>query len=89
MVAMLLHCGKLGVGVGKGGKESLLFCEQKRSKKTLLIRAPAGFSARAPGAESFLLLFYKKEALRFAFAAHFHGIIRPCGWADAALIIGA
>jgi hypothetical protein len=38
---------------------------KKEAKKTLLIWARAGSNARAPGSESFLLLFYKKEALPY------------------------
>jgi hypothetical protein len=44
-------------------KEKLLFCEQKRSKKTLFIWAGGGENARAPDSKSFLLLFSKKEGL--------------------------
>jgi hypothetical protein len=53
----------------QGGKEGLLFCEQKRSKKNF---GPAGCGkggANARKSESFLLLFFKKEALAFAFFA--------------------
>jgi hypothetical protein len=50
---------------GFEGQESLLFCEQKRSKKTLLIWAHGGSNAHAPESKSFLLLFSKKEALAF------------------------
>jgi hypothetical protein len=35
---------------------------KKEAKKTLVIWARAGSNARAPEFESFLLLFYKKEA---------------------------
>jgi hypothetical protein len=59
MTFSLVGCNLGGV---QGRQEGLLFCEQKRSKKTLLIWARAGETAHAPGSESFLLLFYKKEA---------------------------
>jgi hypothetical protein len=36
---------------------------KKEAKKTSLICACAGFSARALDSESFLLLFFKKEVL--------------------------
>jgi hypothetical protein len=36
---------------------------KKEAKKTLLIWAGAGSNACAPESKSFLLLFYKKEAL--------------------------
>jgi hypothetical protein len=49
----------VGLQEGKG----LLFCEQKRSKKTLVVWGCAGETARASDSESFLLLFFKKEAL--------------------------
>jgi hypothetical protein len=47
----------------KGRKEELLFCEQKRSKKNFASLDRAGVTARGPTSESFLLLFFKKEAL--------------------------
>jgi hypothetical protein len=40
---------------------------KKEAKKTSVIWARAGFDARAPESESFLLLFYKKEVLAFGF----------------------
>jgi hypothetical protein len=43
------------------GSKNLLFCERKRSKKTLTIWARAVENARAPDSKSFLLLFFKKE----------------------------
>jgi hypothetical protein len=46
----------------RDGKD-LLFCGQKRSKKTLFAWVREGENARAPISESFLLLFFKKEAL--------------------------
>jgi len=46
-------------------KQALLFCEQKRSKKNFAPLDRAGFTARGPHSESFLLLFFKKEALLF------------------------
>jgi hypothetical protein len=42
------------------GKD-LLFCEQKRSKKTFIIWVCAGENACDPDLESFLLLFSKKK----------------------------
>jgi hypothetical protein len=50
---------------GKKGREGkvFFFVNKKEAKKTLLIWVRAGFSARAPRSESFLLLFFKKEAL--------------------------
>jgi hypothetical protein len=38
---------------------------KKEAKKTLLIWARARENARAPESESFLLLFFKKEALPY------------------------
>ncbi|HQT86337.1 MULTISPECIES: hypothetical protein [Acidiphilium] len=40
---------------------------KKEAKKTLLIWVRAGSNARGPDSESFLLLFFKKEALSFHF----------------------
>jgi hypothetical protein len=48
-----------------GSKQDLLFCEQKRSKKNFALRALATPVATPPRTESFLLLFFKKEALAF------------------------
>ncbi|WP_286838520.1 hypothetical protein [Acidiphilium sp. 34-64-41] len=42
--------------------KSFFFVNKKEAKKTLVIWARAGSNARAPEFESFLLLFYKKEA---------------------------
>ncbi|WP_217696432.1 hypothetical protein, partial [Acidiphilium rubrum] len=42
--------------------KSFFFVNKKEAKKTLLIWVRAFENARAPGSESFLLLFYKKEA---------------------------
>jgi len=44
-------------------KRVFFFVNKKEAKKTLLIWARAGEDARAPESKSFLLLFYKKEAL--------------------------
>jgi hypothetical protein len=48
---------------GPSQKEGLLFCEQKRSKKNFARLDRAGFTASGPMSKSFLLLFFKKEAL--------------------------
>jgi hypothetical protein len=44
-------------------KEALLFFEKKRSKKNFATLDRAGFTATGPFSKSFLLLFFKKEAL--------------------------
>jgi hypothetical protein len=50
-------------GCGSGGSKVFFFVNKKEAKKTLLIWARAGETARAPESKSFLLLFYKKEVL--------------------------
>ncbi len=52
-------------GGKKDRKKALLFCEQKRSKKNFLHCGPWHLRASAPRTKSFLLLFFKKEALPF------------------------
>jgi hypothetical protein len=49
------------------GSEIFFFVNKKEAKKTLLIWDCGCESARAPRSKSFLLLFYKKEALRCLF----------------------
>jgi hypothetical protein len=39
---------------------------KKEAKKTLFTLDRAGFTARGPVSKSFLLLFFKKEALSFS-----------------------
>jgi len=51
--------------VGKSKKASASFLK-KRSKKFLFAAGPGSTGANAPRTESFLLLFFKKEALSFA-----------------------
>jgi hypothetical protein len=41
------------------------FCEQKRSKKTLIRSDQDGFTAIGQKSKGFLLLFFKKEALAY------------------------
>jgi hypothetical protein len=45
------------------GRQGLLFCEQKRSKKNFIHLDCAGETAGDQIRESFLLLFFKKEVL--------------------------
>jgi hypothetical protein len=53
---------------GRTGKGRIFFfVNKKEAKKTLLIWARAGENARAPESKSFLLLFFKKEALSSLF----------------------
>jgi len=47
------------------GKEALLFLKKKKQKNFHLRRALATVSPTPPVSESFLLLFFKKEALSF------------------------
>jgi len=44
------------------GRKHLLFCEQKRSKKTLVIWVRSGESARAPDQKVFCFFFEKRRA---------------------------
>ncbi|MCW8308456.1 hypothetical protein AruPA_15560 [Acidiphilium sp. PA] len=44
-------------------RQVFFFVNKKEAKKTSLIYARAGKTARAPESESFLLLFFKKEVL--------------------------
>jgi len=50
-----------------GGRKVFFFVNKKEAKKTLLIWARAGENARDSESKSFLLLFYKKEALALTF----------------------
>ncbi|WP_139333942.1 MULTISPECIES: hypothetical protein [Acidiphilium] len=49
----------------EGQGRIFFFVNKKEAKKTLLIWARARENARAPESESFLLLFFKKEALPY------------------------
>jgi hypothetical protein len=44
-------------------KEDASFSEEKEAKRLFLAGARAGYLARVPGNESFLVLFFKKEPL--------------------------
>jgi hypothetical protein len=57
--------GNMGIAAmgRRAERKSLLFCEQKISKKTFVIYTMQVSPARAQANKSFLLLFFKKEVL--------------------------
>jgi hypothetical protein len=55
-----------GAKPDKSKRGSLFFfVNKKEAKKTSFIWAQVGFPARAPAPKSFLLLFFKKEAVPY------------------------
>jgi hypothetical protein len=65
---MAMLCQSAGERARKGGRKHFFFVNKKEAKKTLLHLYRAGETAWGPVSKSFLLLFFKKEALSCSFA---------------------